>query len=226
MSLADRTHRGLSLALLFIAGCFLVFVSGCAVGNATTNNEPDGKPAATTPSAQLDALQTAPPDDMTDYSQDQFGGWQNTGGHKCDRRGEVLTRDSIPGTPVDHDEGTCTVTKGRWVSLYDGQTNTDARKVTVDHIVPLAEAWRSGASRWDAAERHTFANDLLNLLTVSTTAAKAKGDRGPEAWQPTAGVCDYAQAWIAVKTAWNLTIDDVERTALADMLATCTGGRP
>jgi hypothetical protein len=54
----------------------------------------------------------------------------------------------------------CKLTGGKWISAYDGKTITNASQLDVDHLVPLAEAWRSGAWKWTPVQRQTFANDL------------------------------------------------------------------
>jgi len=98
-------------------------------------------------------------------------------------------------------------------------------KVEIDHLVPLADAWRSGASRWTTAKREDFANDLDHpqLVAVSATSNRAKGDQDPSTWRPkeTGKWCEYAKDWITVKTAWKLTVTAPEKAALADMLEKC-----
>ncbi|MFH8574197.1 hypothetical protein [Streptomyces sp. NPDC017993] len=41
----------------------------------------------------------------------------------------------------------CKLTGGRWHSYYDAKTVTDAGKLDIGHVVALAEAWDSGASK-------------------------------------------------------------------------------
>src|SRR3712207_6970625 len=53
---------------------------------------------------------------------------------------------------------------GRWFDPYGGETYTDPSDIDVDHIVPPANAWRSGASSWDTAKRESFANVPRDLL--------------------------------------------------------------
>ena len=96
----------------------------------------------------------------------------------------------------------------------------------VDHLVPLAEAWRSGAHAWDDARRRAFANDLDEpdaLVAVTATSNRQKGDKDPAGWLPPRREqwCWYASAWIRVKAKWDLTADPDEAAALRQVLASC-----
>jgi hypothetical protein len=75
------------------------------------------------------------------------------------------------------------------------------------HVVPLANAWRSGGNDWDESRRETYANDPGVLLSVGDAANQTKGDKGPEAWLPpnVHYRCEYARRWISIKHRWNLT---------------------
>ena len=59
----------------------------------------------------------------------------------------------------------------------------DSALVQIDHVVALADAWRSGAWQWDAQRRQEFANDPENLLAVDGQANEDKvgSVRGPVA---------------------------------------------
>jgi hypothetical protein len=48
--------------------------------------------------------------------------------------------------------------------------------VQIDHVVALADAWRTGASRWTANKRLRYANDLVVLLAVDGPTNGAKSD--------------------------------------------------
>ena len=93
----------------------------------------------------------------------------------------------------------------------------------IDHFVPLANAWRSGAADWGAADRETYAKDPGVLLSTDDGANQSKGDRGPEAWKPPnrAYWCEYSRRWIQIKHNWNLSVTGAERTTLKDLLSTC-----
>lgn len=84
---------------------------------------------------------------------------------------------------------------------------------------------QSGASKWTTDERETLANDLDHpqLLVVTDNVNEQKGDDGPEAWKPplTDYHCAYARMWVTVKSVYNLTITEDEKSALQDMLGGC-----
>ncbi|HEY8373549.1 MAG TPA: HNH endonuclease family protein [Pseudonocardiaceae bacterium] len=174
--------------------------------------------AAAAAAEQLAGLQIAPPGSMAGYSREKFPHWSSQG-ESCDtrelllqRQGENVTRDSE-----------CRATSGRWISPYDGVEITEARKLDIDHVVPLAEAWRSGAAEWTQERRQEFANDLNQLLAVSATTNRAKGDQDPAQWRPPNRDywCTYAIKWIETKAAYQLTVDQAEHDALVEMLDTC-----
>lgn len=145
-----------------------------------------------------------------------FGaGWIDAD-HDCqDTRQEVLIRDSLV-PPVLSADG-CNVLTGQWVCPYTGEVFTDPSRMDIDHMVPLAEAWRSGADQWPEAKRIAYANDLgdpRHLLPTQAGANRAKGDKGPEAFLPTEGRYHYAQEWVRIKTRWKLTFNAEEVAGL------------
>ncbi|WP_165937201.1 HNH endonuclease family protein [Streptomyces vinaceus] len=169
---------------------------------------------------QLAALKVAPPGTMAGYSRAKFTHWAEQG-NKCDTREVVLKRD---GTDVKQDSE-CKAVSGTWKSLYDGAVVTEASKMDIDHIVPLAEGWRSGAAGWDAARRKAFANDLTHPQLLSVTAAtnRSKGDQSPDLWQPPdkSSWCQYGRAWTTVKSTYGLTVTEAEKKMLTAMLDSC-----
>ncbi|MFF7182985.1 DUF1524 domain-containing protein [Streptomyces sp. NPDC008121] len=138
-------------------------------------------------------------------------------------RPTVLTQESR--TPVIKDAAG-KVVSGEWLSPWDGITHIDAAQVEVDHTVPLAEAWASGAHSWDAAKRQAFANDtahpdVLNAVTASLN--RQKGDSDPAEWAPPAAVyrCEYVRQWTSVKQRYGLSVDVAERNALVAAAREC-----
>jgi hypothetical protein len=168
---------------------------------------------------QLAELKVAKAGSMRGYSRSRFPHWDRTG-ENCNVRDSVLRRD---GEGVEL-RG-CNVVDGRWHSVYDDRAVTDPAMVDIDHMVPLANAWRSGASGWTDDRREQFANDLTRpqLIAVSRASNRAKGDQDPSQWKPPDRTywCRYAQEWIAVKHYWRLSVTSAEKTALTRMLETC-----
>jgi hypothetical protein len=207
-----------------IATGVLAFVlssgTACAPPSDVDPSRPSpGVPSADDAKALLDQLTVAKSGSMRGYSRERFPHWRRTG-ENCDVRDTVLARD---GEDVRFDG--CNVVGGRWRSRYDNQTFTDPLDVDIDHMVPLANAWRSGANEWDDERRGEFANDLdrPQLFAVSRSSNRAKGDQDPSQWKPPNrdDWCEYAQDWIAVKHHWRLSVTTDEKAALADMLETC-----
>ncbi|MFE1958176.1 MULTISPECIES: HNH endonuclease family protein [unclassified Streptomyces] len=154
------------------------------------------------------------------YSRDLFPHWITQSG-SCDTREVVLKRD---GTNVVQNSS-CQATSGSWYSQYDGATWSAASDVDIDHMVPLAEAWTSGASSWSTSQRQSFANDLTRpqLIAVTDNVNQSKSDRDPAEWLPprTAYRCTYVRAWVQVKYYYNLTVDSAEKSALTSVLNGC-----
>lgn len=187
--------------------------------STATGGAPGGSGDSGDAAKQLDKLTVASSGSMKGYSRDRFPHWRSAG-KNCDVRDTVLKRD---GTDVELSG--CNVVGGRWTSLYDDRSFTNPREVDIDHMVPLANAWRSGAADWTDDKRGDFANDLTRpqLLTVSASSNRSKGDQDPSQWKPPSRDywCRYAQDWITVKSHWRLTVTSAEKTALTDMLGTC-----
>ncbi|AIJ26936.1 MULTISPECIES: HNH endonuclease family protein [Amycolatopsis] len=203
---------------LIVLGLSALFTTGLATGTAVA--EPPNIPSETTARSELAALTVQADGTSTGYSRDKFPHWDDQGG-SCNTREVVLKRD---GTNVVTDSS-CAATSGTWKSPYDGATWTAASDVDIDHVVPLAAAWRTGASAWTTAKREAFANDLTNpqLIAVTDNVNQAKGDKSPDEWKPplTGYWCTYAKMWIDVKYEWQLTIDSAEKAALTEMLDRC-----
>ncbi|TVZ90504.1 HNH endonuclease family protein [Streptomyces sp. BK340] len=169
------------------------------------------------------AALTVQDESRSGYSRDKFKHWTDADKDGCNTRAEVLLSEAVNAPEVGPG---CTLTGGSWYSPYDDQYFDNARKLDVDHLVPLAEAWDSGASAWTAKQRELYANDLDDeraLIAVSAASNRSKADQDPSTWLPPyAGYrCTYLTNWVADKTRYQLTIDPGEQTALAEGLARC-----
>jgi hypothetical protein len=155
----------------------------------------------------------------TGYDRDKFHLWIDADGDCLDTRAEVLTQESLARVT-----GGCTIDTGRWRSYYDAVTWTQASDVDIDHVVPLAEAWDSGARRWTAKTRERYANDLADrrtLVAVTDNVNQSKGDQDIAEWVPAHGLCRYLRQWTVVKTRWSLHVDRAEKRALKRLAAGC-----
>ncbi|MEV6895993.1 HNH endonuclease family protein [Amycolatopsis sp. NPDC051372] len=210
------TARSVRNSLTVLVGVTLLGGTMVGIADAT----PPGIPSATTAKSELAGLTVKADGSLTGYSRDKFPHWIQQG-NNCDTREVVLKRD---GTNVVTNSS-CTATSGKWVSPYDGATWTAASDVDIDHVVPLADAWRTGASSWTTAQRQAYANDLSDpqLIAVTDNVNQEKGDRSPDQWKPpsTGYWCTYARMWVAVKSKFKLTVNSAEKSALTDMLGRC-----
>lgn len=197
--------------------CGLLITAACDPVAEEAKGPPRDKSAAV---AQLNGLKVDKWHSMAGYSRDRFSHWRAQA-NDCDTRDLVLQRD---GTDV-RTGANCKIGKGTWDSVYDNRTFTDPGDIDIDHMVPLAAAWRTGADKWTDARRADFANDLdrPQLIAVSASSNRSKGDQDPSQWKPpNRGFwCEYAHDWIQVKAHWKLFVTTAEKSALLEMLGTC-----
>jgi len=186
---------------------------------SVTEPVPDTTPVSSTLHAAVGLL-AVEREDREAYQRSYFGkGWIDADDNCRDTRQEVLARDSLVGVGSG-----CRIFKGRWHSADDDRYWTESHQVQIDHLVPLAEAWDSGAYRWTAATRLRYANDLGDrraLVPLSGSVNDDKGADDPTWYLPKAGICSYVTSWIAVKLRWNLSVDERELTALRKAVAAC-----
>ncbi|WP_299530586.1 HNH endonuclease family protein [uncultured Streptomyces sp.] len=206
-------------AAVAFASAILAATSGLLTAPAAQAAMPTPVSAATA-RTYLSQLTVSAESSASGYSRDKFPHWITQSG-ACNTREVILKRD---GTNVVQDSA-CAATSGSWYSPYDGATWTAASDVDIDHMVPLAEAWRSGASGWTTAQRQAFANDLTRpqLIAVTDNVNQSKSDQDPGEWLPSraAYLCTYARAWVHVKHYYDLTIDTTEKSALQSVLNGC-----
>lgn len=149
-----------------------------------------------------------------------FGNWIDQG-KGCDTRAIVLKKESLTRTTQNK---YCTIKTGKWRSYYNGQTYSLARKLQIDHTVPVENAWVSGAWKWSKATRVRYYNDLTDartLVAVDVHDNEAKGDQDPTGWLPAEGQCRYVKYWTAVKTRWHLNVTRAEKRKLQALGKTC-----
>lgn len=155
------------------------------------------------------------------YDRNLFKHWVDADKNGCDTRKEVLISEAV----VKPKKGAkCALTGGKWISAYDGKSFTKDSGLDIDHVVPLAEAWRSGAWAWNSQQRQDFANDISDsrvLIAVTASANRSKGDQDVKTWLPAKGKCSYIEAWVAVKVRYSLTFDTGELSVIQSYFTSC-----
>ncbi|MGX7829853.1 HNH endonuclease family protein [Actinokineospora sp. 24-640] len=195
----------------------LLLAAGCALPVTA----PSGSSPATPPPALADLGEPRREDTGAHYSRDDWGDWDYDPATKCNTRERVLARD---GRGLDVDTQCRPACPGGdcWTSVYDGLVVDSAADLQIDHIVPLAEANRSGARKWTKAQRNAFYNDPDNLIAVTGKSNGSKGDDDPGRWRPVREHwCEYATSYVTVKVRYKLSVDDAEHAELSRMLNTC-----
>ena len=163
--------------------------------------------------------------DIPGYDRDDWRHWTDADGDCQNARHETLIEESrIP--VAFKDERRCQVASGEWVGPYTGTLVTEASDLDIDHMVPLANAHRSGGWQWPDDRKERYANYLGypgHLVAATQRANRAKGADGPEAWRPDdrGYWCQYALDWIEIKRSWDLTVTPDEAEALREMVESC-----
>lgn len=169
---------------------------------------------------QLDIAAAGP---LTGYSRDQFPHWSRQG-QGCDTRELLLVQRGHNVHSGPECRPICDAQPGEqpcWRSPYDDRDTNDPADLQIDHVVPLAEAWRSGAATWTLQDREHFANDPNELLAVTGRLNEQKRDKDPTTWMPPAGRCLYLELWVTTKHRYHLSVDPAELGALRRNLADC-----
>ena len=216
MKARGKVHIRLILTIPFI------FVLGMMSAPHSNANE---SPRA---SVALDQLLVKGKGPKTGYDRNRFGpAWFDVDNNNCNTRDDILRRD-LQERQMD---GSCRVLAG--VLYPDPYTGSPIRfvrgrsLVDIDHVVALGQAWESGAARWSFPQRVRFANDPLNLLAVSASANRQKGDREAAAWLPAnrGFRCSYVARQIAVKRTYQLSVTPAEKAAMTRVLTGCPNER-
>lgn len=154
-----------------------------------------------------------------------FGGWvKNKKSGDCfNTRNKVLVRENI-GEIKLKESNKCSVESGEWVDPYSGNTMTDAQaEIQIDHMVPLKEAYISGAHKWTFKERCLYGNYLgykNHLVAVSGEENNEKSAKTPEDYMPSnqANHCGYLKDWLKIKSFWGLSLVPEEMKAIRKLV--------
>lgn len=155
----------------------------------------------------------------------QFGRWINdpTDTTCYNTRAKVLMRDSkVPVQFKSYNK--CLVQYGQWDDAYSNRVYTEARDIQIDHMVPLKNAYISGAHRWKANKKCLFANFLANnhhLIAAGARENMSKGDRTPAEYMPSnpSYQCQYLVNWLKIKLSWQLEMTSSEAYAIRQIAA-------
>lgn len=229
------------VVIFAVAGGFTHTISDPAAGPRVTNlptatplpNSPATTPLPATSSgsaiAALQALPVKGKSPLTGY--DRTGGfghaWIDVDHNGCDTRNDILARDL---KSVDRPGG-CRVLTGILGDPYTGKTidfrrgQTTSTLVQIDHLVPLANAWQTGAQRLSEDQRIDLANDPLELLAVDGSSNESKGDGDAATWLPPQKSfrCAYVARQVAVKIKYRLWVTSAEKAAIVRVLSACPG---
>lgn len=142
-----------------------------------------------------------------------FGTWIQDSKSCLNTRGEVLRRDSKDN--VSYTSGGCSVADGNWHDPYSGQAFTSAADIQIDHLVPLKNAYMTGAFEWGYKKRCLYTNYMGNnfhLLAVQGRENLRKSDNSPDGYIPPnkAYVCQYLKEWLQIKLIWSLRMTPQE----------------
>ena len=192
----QRLLNALLLILLAAAARIVAVGAMAATDRGTATDSPVGPGAASgaaaptsTPSSavvraqtpallELAALQVGEPSTAT-YDPASFGPtWTDVDRNGCGTRNDVLRRD-LQAAVLKADTLGCAVLSGSLQDPYTGHDLSFVRgdaSIGIDHVVALADAWRSSASTWPYEKRLAFANEPLGLQATSAGVNASKSD--------------------------------------------------
>jgi hypothetical protein len=158
---------------------------------------------------------------IDNYSRkDHFGRWINDPEDQTclNTRAKVLQRDSRRRL-VFKDNNHCVVDSGLWNDPYTNRPIRVAKEVQIDHMVPLKNAYMSGAHKWNFQSRCLYANYMgqnIHLVSADANENMRKGDRSPDAYMPPNSrfTCTYVKNWLSIKFLWGLKMTISEAQAV------------
>ena len=156
------------------------------------------------------------------YHRSEWKHWVDMDNDCQNTRAEILIRDSIEPVKYKRNKG-CNVSWGKWLDPYTLQTFTKASDIDIDHIIPLAHAYKNGAASWSKEQKRTFANDPENLLAVEDNANQQKSAQAPHEWMPSNKKyhCTYLKKWQKIKSKYKLKATNSEQNFIAKKMKYC-----
>jgi hypothetical protein len=136
----------------------------------------------------------------------------------------------IPGPARAADSVTGLVVRAEVRGGFSPSRFPGASSSRVPLVVPLREAWESGANAWSPARRAKYARTAAARSAEIGLTAKSsanRGDRDPAQWLPAStSRCAYVAKWIAVKKTFGLAADTAEVARLRRLVTGCAQGTP
>ncbi len=172
-----------------------------------------------TKQTKLNTLGKAPATKYPPYDRVlHFGSWINEDfPNDCyNTRAEVLMRDHDPESQVEfYRDRPCYVKKSLWHDPYTARDYRMTKSLQVDHVVPLKNAYVSGAWMWSRAKRCHYANFMIatyHLIPVLAHENMKKSDKSPDRYLPPYRpyYCEYVRNWMKIKLTWQLELTQDE----------------
>lgn len=216
-----RKHATVALAVFAIVGAAVLL---SRTGHDPAPPSPPASPVTIPTGTVADNALTVSDAVLPGYNRDLFGpAWADVDHNGCNQREDTIMRDT--GAARTTRKGVCRadMTGHPYRDPYTGTTLTAPADIQIDHVVSLADAWRSGAAGWTPEQRKAYANDLGVLLAVQAKANEDKSDKGPDEWLPPdpADRCAFAQQYVAIKIKYRLTVTSSAHRALDTLAAMC-----
>lgn len=182
----------------------------------------------------LDTLTVAPQTDDYKANTDRPDDWAQANDNPGDystTRDTILARDLTDVTYNDrHQVATGTLHDpytGNTIDFQRGQGTSNT--VQIDHVVAFGEAWESGLDDDGEQTIERYYNDPYVLLAVDGPSNGGKQDSDAAEWLPSkvdadgkdTYDCYYVARQVGIKAKYDLSVDEAEKTAMEDVLATC-----
>jgi hypothetical protein len=164
---------------------------------------------------------TMAPAKNTRYSRKSWIHWSDKDENCLDTRHEILKSRTL--VPVVMNKKGCKVQAGKWEDFYYPEVHTLAKKVDIDHLVPLKNAHDSGGQHWTSAQKEAFANDPDNLVITLRSYNRIKGAKGPHEWLPVHKpyACRFIKKWVEIKQKYALSLSSQEAASIERLRPEC-----
>ena len=145
--------------------------------SATPTSAPVSSPTPSPePVAILTLVISEIPSGVPEYDRDYWRRWRDEDGDCQDTRQEVLLQESRIYVGFRSDRA-CRVATDAWLVPYGSMVIMDPGDLDIDHMVPLANAHRSGGWRWPRERKRAYAILLEDPQTSSPLPPAPTGGR-------------------------------------------------